>query len=146
MSESIPVALRRLVTGRACGLCEYCLIHQAMSCFSFQVDHIISRKHGGKSVASNLALACFPCNVAKGSDLGSYAGSPRRLVPYFNPRKDRWSDHFALQGARIVPLTETGDVTVRLLGLNKRSRLLERRSLLASGLWPSIEALAAMRH
>lgn len=145
MSAAIPAALRCLVMERASGLCEYCLVHQDHAFFSFQVDHIISRKHGGKTVATNLALACFPCNVAKGSDLGSVMGSPRRLVPFHHPREDRWRDHLQLRGVRIAPLTEIGEVTVRLLGLNTKDRLLERRALAASGLYPSMEALAYIR-
>jgi hypothetical protein len=113
--------------------------------FGFHVDHIISRKHGGKSVASNLALACFPCNVAKGTDLGSTMGNPRRLIGLYHPREHRWTEHFKLHGARIAPLTEIGEVTARLLRLNSQDRLIERRTLAASGLYPSLEALAYLR-
>jgi len=145
MSAGIPAALRRFVRERASGLCEYCLLHQKHAFFTFQVDHVISRKHGGKTVAANLALACFPCNVAKGSDLGSMTGNPRRLVRFYHPREDRWSDHFLLQGARIAPLTGVGAVTVRLFCLNAPDRLLERQYLADAGLFPSIEALTLIR-
>eukprot|EP01031_Cornospumella_fuschlensis_P017025 gene17025-20825_t len=42
MSASVPARLRRLVTERAGGICEYCLIHQDDAHFTFQVDHIVS--------------------------------------------------------------------------------------------------------
>ena len=36
----------------------------------------------------------------------------------FNPRQQKWHDHFAVNGARIVGLTPTGRVTIALLQLN----------------------------
>jgi hypothetical protein len=29
---------------------------------TFEIDHVISRKHGGRTVGVNLALSCFWCN------------------------------------------------------------------------------------
>src|SRR5690349_21163762 len=45
----------------------------------------------------------------------------------FHPRKDRWADHFCLEGEFIEPLTDVGTVTVRLLRLKAEERLAERR-------------------
>ncbi|HBJ86978.1 MAG TPA: HNH endonuclease [Verrucomicrobiales bacterium] len=146
MMEPIPARLRRLVFERATGLCEYCLIHQSDAHLTFPVDHIISRKHRGPTTAANLALSCLRCNVAKGTDLGSLVSRPRRLVRLYHPRQDRWSDHFRLSGARIVPLTEIGEATVRLLDLNSPQRLLLRRTLAKAGRYPSLEALAYLRN
>ena len=39
--------------------------------FAHQVDHVISRKHGGSSTSENLAYACVICNRYKGSDVAS---------------------------------------------------------------------------
>jgi hypothetical protein len=47
----------------------------------------------------------------------------------FNPRLDRWSDHFRLEGAVIEPLTDEGAATSRLLRLNTVERVAERRAL-----------------
>lgn len=63
----VSARLRRLVAQRAQGLCEYCLIHQVDAHFTFQVDHVVSRKQRGPTTAANLALACLRCNVAKGT-------------------------------------------------------------------------------
>lgn len=145
MSDTIPARLRRLVVMRACNLCEYCLIHQQDSHFTFQVDHIISRKQRGPTTAANLALACLHCNVAKGTDVGAFIGRPRRLVRLYHPRMDNWTDHFHLEGARISPLTEAGKATVSLLGLNASDRLLLRRTLVRAGRYPSLEALGYLR-
>lgn len=145
MSDAVTARLRRLVIERAFSLCEYCLIHQRDAHFTFQVDHVISRKQGGRTTSANLALACLRCNVAKGTDPAAYIGRPRRLVCLYHPRTDHWSDHFMLDGARIVPVTDIGEATVRLLDLNASDRLLLRRALVRSGGYPSIEALGYLR-
>ena len=125
---------------RAQGLCEYCLIHEEDTFFGCQVDHIISEKHGGLTDARNLAWACAFCNRFKGTDLGSIASETGQLTPFFNPRADRWSEHFRLEGARIVPRTAVGEVTVRLLGFNAVDRIEERSALSHVGRYPSTAA------
>ena len=125
MSSYISTGLRRLVAQRANRLCEYCLIAEDDTYFGCEVDHIISEKHRGPTSAENLAYACAACNRAKGSDIGSIVWSTGHFSRFFNPRTDRWSDHFALDEARIVPLTEIGDVTARILELNSAARLAE---------------------
>ncbi len=111
-------ALRRLVSRRAEHLCEYCLIDIADTFFGGEVDHIVSVKHGGATEAENLAYTCQPCNRNKGSDLGSIYWPSGQLVRFFNPRTDHWTDHFALLGAFIHPLTAIGEVTARILDFN----------------------------
>jgi 5-methylcytosine-specific restriction endonuclease McrA len=49
------------VRERAAGRCEYCRLPQKATSVPFEVDHIISRKHGGRTIASNLAIACWYC-------------------------------------------------------------------------------------
>lgn len=85
-SSSIPNLLRQLTSDRAKGQCEYCLIHQKFSIYSHEVDHIIAVKHGGQTIAENLALSCLPCNRYKGSDLGTFDPLTGEIVPLFNPR------------------------------------------------------------
>ena len=66
MSSLISAALRRQVAERADYICEYCLLHEEDGFYAFEVDHIISRKHGGASDPANLAFACPVCNRRKG--------------------------------------------------------------------------------
>ncbi|WP_306297080.1 HNH endonuclease [Nostoc sp. C057] len=44
----INAELRRLVSDRAAHLCEYCL-YPELDGLGFQVDHVISVKHGGST-------------------------------------------------------------------------------------------------
>jgi hypothetical protein len=129
----IPTALRQFVQERADRRCEYCLYPQDVSFLSFEVEHIIAEKHGGVTTADNVALSCPYCNRFKGTDLGSLDPETGQLTPFFNPRTQQWADHFRLDGARIVPLTPEGRVTVAILRLNDPDRIMERRRLIQAG-------------
>ena len=128
LPEPIPDALRRLVAQRAGHRCEYCGIAQSDTLLGCEVDHIISRKHGGQTVMENLAFACFYCNRHKGSDIASLS-EDGRLTRLFNPRADSWDEHFQCNERRIEGKTPVGNVTVRLLQFNLPDRQLERSGL-----------------
>lgn len=145
MSSYVPESLRRLVIARAEGLCEYCLIHEEDTFFGCEVDHIISEKHGGPTNAENLAYACFVCNHKKGSDIGSILWRSKTLVRLFNPRTDLWNEHFLLKEFRLEPISDVGEVTARLLGLNEVERVIERQVLGKRKRYPGAAALARMR-
>ena len=145
MSEThIPAALRRIVLARAEGLCEYCFISDEDTFLGGQVDHIISEKHGGPTTAENLAYACTVCNQAKGSDVGSIDWTTGSFVRLFNPRTDRWADHFSLMGGRIDPISLIGEMTVRVLAFNDFRRIEERTLLRTIGRYPTMSALKRM--
>lgn len=55
MASDISEQLRAEIARRANHRCEYCLIHEDDAGFSHEVDHILSRKHGGLSTLDNLA-------------------------------------------------------------------------------------------
>lgn len=136
--------LRRLVADRASYLCEYCLIAEADRASSYQLDHIISVKHGGATTAGNLAYSCIFCNLQKGTDLGSINWRTGELVRFFNPRRDFWGEHFRLENAVIQPLTDIGEVTVRIFDFNNDERVVERQVLMTVGRYPSAPAMQRM--
>ena len=135
----VSAELRRRVVARAEGLCEYCLIAEDDTFYGCEVDHVISEKE------ENLALACAFCNWAKGSDVGSIDWESGEFVRFFNPRSDRWADHFVLVENRIEKKTAIGAVTARILGFNGSERLLERLTLQEMNRFPSATALKRIR-
>jgi hypothetical protein len=145
MSGDISEAVRRLVADRADRLCEYCLVHEEDVYHGCEVDHILAEKHGGMTVPQNLAYACFHCNRHKGTDVGSVSPRTGALVRFFNPRSDRWGEHFCWNQGRIDPLTEIGEVTARLLQFNHPERVAFRQLLKEAGRYPTVEALAKQR-
>ena len=140
MTSYVSADLRRLVQARANRVCEYCLIHEDDTYFGCQVEHIIAEKHGGPTEAENLAYACALCNRAKGTDIGTMTQGTRELVRFFNPRIDRWSEHFFLNGVFIQPQTAIGEATAKILRFNDTERLFECQMLERVERYPSEEA------
>lgn len=136
MSTYVPAPLRRQVIERAGDRCEYCCFPQRVTLLAFEMEHIISEKHGGMTTLENLALACPYCNRAKGTDLGSIDPKTKQLTPFFNPRTQHWQEHFVLVGATIAPLTAAGRVTALIFQFNNLDRLQERERLIAIGQYP----------
>lgn len=136
MASDVSEELRADVARRAGQRCEYCLIHEDDAGFPHQVDHIVSRKHGGPSASDNLAYACVVCNRHKGSDVASIDPRTGEIVRLFNPRSDRWADHFQLEGVVIEAVSSIGSATARLLRLNAPERISERRLLQSLGRYP----------
>jgi hypothetical protein len=137
--EYIGATLRREVVERAGGCCEYCRISHADQFFAFQIDHIISEKHGGPTVTSNLSLSCPDCNAFKGSDIASVDWERGgEVVPLFNPRLQEWERHFAIdnQTGEIQPLSPEGRVTIRVLRINDAERIKDRLLLIQSDRYP----------
>ena len=136
MSGHVAAALRRLVAVRARHACEYCRIRESDTYYGCQVDHVISEKHGGPTVADNLAFACAFCNRFKGADIATLSSVTGQLTRLYHPRSDQWTDHFANNGGRLRGLTEIGRATLDLLRVNADDRVLEREALIAEGRYP----------
>ena len=122
----ISEALRRLVVERAADVCEYCLLPNALSFYPHEVDHVIALKHQGKTIAENLAFACWRCNRFKGSDLGSFDPQTGDFAFLFNPRSQVWAEHFSLGKGQITGCSPEGRTTAELLRFNMRDRIQER--------------------
>ena len=133
-----PPQLRDFVEARADGRCEYCRRYQDMiGATFFEVEHIIPRARGGLTVPHNLAFACRRCNLLKGDATEALDRRTGRRVPLFNPRRDRWGDHFrrSRDQVRIYGRTAIGRATVALLRFNsadeQRARQIQRDYLSA---------------
>jgi hypothetical protein len=135
----ISADMRRLVIDRANNCCEYCRLSQDDSTFSFQIDHIISEKHGGQTTPDNLSLSCPHCNAFKGSDIASIDRDTDQLTLLYNPRTRLWHSHFYLNGPLIEALTPEGRVTVRLLQFNHPRQVAERIGLITLGRYPCLD-------
>ncbi len=133
----MDAALRELVRERAGNRCEYCRIHQDQDpFFTFPVDHIIARQHGGKTESQNLCLSCYRCNSHKGPNIASIDPDTKEMVRLFHPRQDNWTEHFTWRGALIVGVTPIGRATVSLLAINHPDYVLLRESLIEEGTVP----------
>jgi 5-methylcytosine-specific restriction endonuclease McrA len=115
----IDAATRQMVRVRAGGQCEYCeLPQEIVPLATFHVEHVIPRQHGGSDDPSNLALACYHCNLHKGTNLAGVDPDTGWIEPLFNPRTQHWDDHFEMRGMWIMGRTPCGRTTVRVLAMN----------------------------
>lgn len=128
----MKASLENLVWKRANGRCGYCQIAQEFDELTFEIDHIIAQKHRGRTTASNLALACFPCNKKKLCDLSGIDPVTRRIVRLFHPRRMKWDRHFRWDGPWLVGRTAIGRATVATLDMNAPLRIRLRSELMAS--------------
>jgi hypothetical protein len=125
---------RQFVIRRAGECCEYCRLPQAAAPFlTFHVEHIHAQQPIVDDSPENLALACPDCNRHKGPNLTTIAPETRQIVPLFHPRRQRWEDHFELQGPMILGRTAIGTATVGLLQMNSVDRVQMRAELLQAG-------------
>ena len=125
--------VRLTVRLRARDVCEYCLLPTSGE---FHVDHIIPGAVWAAYVAGriralppagamrgpehldNFAWCCAFCNVAKAQQVAYRTG--RRLVRLFNPRRDRWSEHFTFFHSYLIirGITPVGRATQVALAFN----------------------------
>jgi hypothetical protein len=117
---AVSPATRRVVRERAHRCCEYCHADERWQFIRFTIDHVLPQSAGGSDEDDNLALACRNCNERRGNRIEGHDPETDEVVPLFNPRRERWADHFAWDAdrLRIVGQTPTGRATVALLDLN----------------------------
>lgn len=131
MSRYVPDSLRLQIAERANFRCEYCKIAEQFSFFNFHVEHIISIKHGGQTIESNLAYACPICNYNKGTDIATILPDIAHPVRFYNPRLDIWEEHFSVMPeGELLPLTTIAIATINVLKLNHPDAIIERKMLL----------------
>jgi hypothetical protein len=128
-------ATAQLVWRRAKDICEYCHIPRAVYRLPFQIDHILARQHGGRSLSSNLAIACYHCNLHKGPNIASLDPVSGKITRLFHPRRDRWDDHFVWDGPLLVGRTAIGRATIWALAVNDTDFLAVRAALIREGNW-----------
>jgi hypothetical protein len=118
-----------LVRERARRCCEYCQMPQECDDLPFQIEHVIARVHDGSDDPENLALACVPCNLYKGTNLSGIDPKTGKIVRLFHPRLHQWNRHFQWNGATLEGKTAIGRATIRVLRINMPIRIELRQQL-----------------
>jgi hypothetical protein len=135
-SDYVPLPLQRRVRERAGNRCEYCGISQAGQEATFHVDHVRPRRDGGATSLGNLALACVSCSLRKGARTTASDPDTGQPTTVFNPRTNRWSEHFRVEGVLIVGHTSIGRASVQLLAMNRPLAIEIRREEVLRGRYP----------
>lgn len=127
----IKIEEQNVIIERARGRCEYCQSWMQYATQSFVFEHIIPISRDGETKLENLALACGGCNQHKHIKVEAPDPVDRKPAPLYNPRRQRWQDHFGWDEdyTHVVGLTPTGRATVEALKIN-RSGVVNMRNLL----------------
>jgi len=126
---------RETVESRAGRRCEYCRAPQPVTGIRYHLEHVFPESLGGTEDIDNLALACPTCNYHKSNHLLGMDEESAASRPLFNPRKDRWHEHFELDSAtlRLKGKTAEGKGTINRLRMNQAVQVEARR------LWVELE-------
>lgn len=142
MSEELSTReLRALVSRRAQGCCEYCRCPARFIPAYFAVEHIHPLSRGGPTQLDNLAFSCPGCNNQKYNKTGAADPDTGGQAPLFNPRTQRWQDHFAWSEdfTHVIGRTPSGRATVAELELNREETVNLRLLLVGARLHPPPE-------
>jgi hypothetical protein len=121
---TISNSTQELVRKRAEYRCEYCHYPEFLSTSPLTIDHINPQSLGGSDDVDNLALACRRCNERHYNFTVGTDPETQQEVPLFNPRCQKWADHFiwSEDATKILGVTCIGRATCNRLDLNDERR------------------------
>lgn len=110
ISESLQTRIKNTDLYRCC----YCLNSETNSGIHMTYDHIYASSKGGGAIFENVCLACRSCNEFKSNLTEVRDPLTREVVFLFNPRTQRWTDHFvwSFDSTKVGGLTAIGRATV----------------------------------
>ena len=85
------------VAARAAHRCEYCRAPEVIFNLPFEVEHMVPTRRGGDDTESNWALSCRSCNLHKSDHQEAIDPQTGAIVPLFQPRLQRWDEHFSVE-------------------------------------------------
>ncbi len=137
-NKTLSSKVKKIVKDRAKGLCEYCVLPIFWAGYQFPIDHIIPKSKGGTDDPDNLSNACQNCNGCKHNKTEGFDIVTGQIVRLFNPRKDKWTDHFDWDEnfSIIKGITPIGRATVSCLKTNQLEAVNLRLALFYFGVHP----------
>ena len=138
MSQSSSDTLRERIIQTFGNRCAYCLSAQKYVLGVLEIDHIRPTSLGGSDNETNLCLACRLCNNYKSNQTSAIDPESSETVELFNPRIQKWSEHFkwSEDGIQILGLTSCGRATVIALKLNNIIAVTVRKNWVEAGWHP----------
>ena len=116
------------------GKCSYCECDLTEESKYMEVEHFEDKKHNPDKVVTweNLLPACKKCNASKGTH--DVISEPI-LDPYVNDPRE----HLAIRFYRMRGLTQLGNNSIDVVGLNNQERLVLKRFEIGTQIAESIE-------
>jgi hypothetical protein len=134
--SELTAALRDAVLIRAARRCEFCQLAQAGQEAAFHIDHIVPRAADCSTTEHNLALACVSCSLHKAAKQTGIDPESGQQSALYNPRTQRWSEHFRWDGELAIGVTAIGRATISALRMNRPLILAIRREEFIRGRHP----------
>lgn len=140
MAVYIPEGIKAQIANSDRDCCCYCLTTAANSGISLTYDHIQPVSKGGETSFENVCLACRSCNEFKSNLTEAIDPLTGESFTLFNPRKQKWSDHFTwnIDATRVEGKTATGRATVVCLRMNNSVVVVARKRWVISGWHPPL--------
>jgi hypothetical protein len=140
VNQRIADWLYGLVAQDAHFQCGYCRCPQQVLPYRLEIEHLLPTSLGGQDDRENLWLSCHRCNKLRSNLMQVTDPLTGVHVPIFNPRRDRWADHFVWEqdGLLIVGLTDRGRGTAAVLNLNDRYHLSARGVWIMARAYPPV--------
>jgi hypothetical protein len=140
-APTIPAVVIARVRASARERCGFCLAPQRLVLGWLEIEHLHPRSRGGSDREENLWLACRLCNNFKSDQIDGIDLETSLRIRLFDPRRDRWWDHFSWSedGAHVIGRTPMGRVTVTCLQLNNAIALAVRDAWVSVGWHPPVE-------
>ncbi len=137
----ISSIMRQRIADVAKHRCGYCQTQETVIGMLLEIEHIVPEAAGGSSDEMNLWLACPRCNRHKGAQTHAIDERTGEKVSLFDPRRQRWEDHFAWEqgGLYVVGLTPIGRVTVATLQMNNSFIVYSRQVWISWGWHPPLD-------
>lgn len=141
MSVYIPVSLRTQIQETDRRRCCYCLTAEENSGIAMAFDHIHPRSKRGETSFENVCLACRSCNEYKSDITEAQDPLTGEIVPLFNPRIQKWNNHFcwSADSTRVEGKTAIGRVRVIVLQMNNSAIVAARRRWASAGWHPPVD-------
>jgi len=116
----ISAELRQRVMENGRFRCGYCLTSQHIIGPLLEIDHYVPEAQDGPSTEDNLCVACPMCNSHKADRISATDPETATVQPLYNPKNDRWSEHFTWieDGTVMQGSTPIGRATVAALQVN----------------------------
>lgn len=126
---------------RAGYCCEYCKYPEEFTATKLEADHIIPESKGGTDDIDNLCAACRACNGSKLAAQTDIDPETDKEVPLFNPRTQKWSEHFQFSRdyIEIIGLTAIGRATIKRLKMNRDNLQIAREYWRKNGWNPPVD-------
>jgi 5-methylcytosine-specific restriction endonuclease McrA len=118
----VSVQLAAQILADAGHRCGYCCTDERLTGSPLSIEHILPIAAGGPTERENRWRSCRECNERKGAQMQAADPESGEVVDLYNPRTQRWADHFrwSEDGLLVIGLTTVDEPrSLRLISIDR---------------------------